>query len=139
MSVGSVAGSKRKDGYSLIQINRVKYLFHRLVFLYMTGEFPEEEVDHIDGEPSNNSWVNLRAASHSENLHNCRTRIKRKHNLPSNIYPMGKKFMVCFSNKYFGVWKTVEEALIVRDEIKIGLGFHPNHGVNNNGKAMWKL
>jgi len=67
---GSVAGHTRFDGYVLIRINKVMYLAHRLSFLYMAGDFPFKEVDHINGNPTDNSWANLRSVTRSENLHN---------------------------------------------------------------------
>jgi hypothetical protein len=68
--VGEVAGSYDKDGYIVIQIGGVKYKAHRLAYLYMTGEWPEEEIDHKDGDPANNVWSNLRDATRSDNCAN---------------------------------------------------------------------
>lgn len=36
----------------------------------MTGEWPEEDIDHVDRNRANNVWENLRAVSRSANLHN---------------------------------------------------------------------
>jgi hypothetical protein len=36
----------------------------------MTGNWPPEYVDHIDGNPSNNIWSNLRLVSAAENSYN---------------------------------------------------------------------
>lgn len=67
---GSVAGTVGRDGYSRIQYAGRQYLAHRLAFLYMTGEFPAESVDHINRDRSDNRWGNLRPASTVENLRN---------------------------------------------------------------------
>lgn len=74
---GSVAGGINNLGYVRISVDGKRYLAHRLAFLYMTGEWPSNEVDHRDGNPSNNAWANLRAASHAENMRNGKA---RKHN-----------------------------------------------------------
>lgn len=47
----------------VIQIDGIRYSAHRLAFLYVAGEFPEGVVRHIDGEPNNFKWDNLRESS----------------------------------------------------------------------------
>lgn len=65
--VGAIAGSVMAAGYIRVGIHGKLYLAHRLAFLYMTGEWPIEHVDHKDMCTSNNKWSNLRECSHSEN------------------------------------------------------------------------
>ena len=65
--IGRAAGSQRSDGYVIICICRRRHYAHRLAFLYQTGELPECLIDHVDGDPSNNQWRNLRPATHSQN------------------------------------------------------------------------
>ena len=64
------------NGYVRIRINEKQYLAHRLVFLMHHGHLPQE-IDHIDGNQSNNAIENLRPATHSQNLCN---RGKQKNN-----------------------------------------------------------
>jgi hypothetical protein len=71
-----VAGSRYSKDYSRIEINNKAYKAHRLAWLYMTGCWPENDIDHIDGDILNNSWSNLRPATKKQNAEN------RK--LPSN-------------------------------------------------------
>lgn len=74
MQPGSIAGRVGVHGYREIGFTDKRGLFqqfraHRLAFWLMTGEMPHE-VDHLDRDPDNNRWVNLRAATHSHNTHN---------------------------------------------------------------------
>ncbi|MBA1157754.1 HNH endonuclease signature motif containing protein [Microvirga mediterraneensis] len=70
-NINREAGYVRKGApYREIRVDQKLYLAHRLAWLYMTGEWPVETVDHIDGIPANNAWANLRAATFKENSRN---------------------------------------------------------------------
>ena len=70
--IGDIAGSLHHTGYIVIQINKKLYLAHRLAWLYMTGNFPVNTIDHIDGIniPNFNKWSNLRDITHQKNNFN---------------------------------------------------------------------
>ncbi len=70
--VGSQLGCKNSAGYDRIMIDGVSYLSHRLAWLYVTGEWPEAEIDHISGDQQDNRFANLRPASREENCRNTR-------------------------------------------------------------------
>ena len=67
---GAVAGCPSHHGYFIVGVNKRYYLLHRLVFLYHHGYLPENHVDHIDRDRSNNRIENLREVSHTCNLRN---------------------------------------------------------------------
>ena len=74
---GKVAGrtrrpKKSRTAYRDISINNSRYMAHRLAWLYMTGEWPSERLDHRDNDGLNNRWLNLREATNSENMANNR-------------------------------------------------------------------
>lgn len=68
--IGRVAGSKAPSGYIKLCVSGKIYSAHRLAWLYMTGNWPENEIDHVDNNPSNNVFSNLRAATKSQNAQN---------------------------------------------------------------------
>ena len=65
--VGSVAGHKHIFGYIIIRIDGVPYPAHRIAWLYMTGDFPKEDMDHINGIRHDNRFKNLREATRQQN------------------------------------------------------------------------
>ena len=69
--IGEPAGWVTTGGYRFIGIDGEKFGAHRLAMLYMTGAMPIE-TDHLDGDPMNNRFANLRAATHKENMQNMR-------------------------------------------------------------------
>jgi len=73
--VGTIAGSTRKDLYVMIRVLGADYLAHRLAWLYVYGYFPENFIDHIDRNPSNNTIVNLREVTQSCNIRNSKGRL----------------------------------------------------------------
>jgi hypothetical protein len=70
----SVAGYVRADGYRAISIDGHLYSAHRLAWLHATGEWPVDQIDHVDGERDNNRFGNLREATKSLNSINQRVR-----------------------------------------------------------------
>ena len=66
----TTAGSKKKNGYSVVQIRGQSFLVHRVIHRLRHGKWPPKCLDHLDGDPSNNSILNLRAVSGSENQQN---------------------------------------------------------------------
>ena len=72
INVGQEAGYLHKDGGVQISVLNKEYKAHRLAWLYMTGEWPEFEIDHINGNRSDNRWENLRDIKHAINLQNRR-------------------------------------------------------------------
>lgn len=88
---GDEAGTPRKsDGRIVIRIDGRTYLRYRLAWLWMTGQWPIREIDHVDGDPANDRISNLREASRGLNQQNIRRPIKTK---------KSSKYLGVFANK----------------------------------------
>lgn len=57
-------------GYLVFKSNRRQFYVHRVAWVLMTGQWPKENVDHINQIRSDNRWSNLREASYSQNAIN---------------------------------------------------------------------
>lgn len=115
--VGDPAGSVYPVGYVYLRFERKAYLAHRVAWLFMLGEWPTHEIDHIDGVRTNNSWANLREVTSRVNRENQR---KAKSNNRSTgllgAYPVGRRFKAVIEvhgrQIHLGMFATAEEAHI---------------------------
>jgi hypothetical protein len=67
---GQRAGNVNVYGYLIISVNGCRYAAHRLAWLWVHGEMPSLQIDHIDGVKLNNRPDNLRCANHVQNAGN---------------------------------------------------------------------
>lgn len=88
---GKALGWQDKNGYMMARVAGKRVLLHRLAFLYMTGDMPENEIDHINRDPSDNRWENLRCASHSQNGKNTGFRKNNTSGFKGVSFHKGKK------------------------------------------------
>jgi hypothetical protein len=77
-TISSIAGYKHRTGYIYIGVCSRYYAAHRLAWFYMTGEWPSRHIDHVNGDPSDNRWENLRLCTVSQNSQNRRRAIVNK-------------------------------------------------------------
>lgn len=69
---GQMAGNLHPDGYVNIKIDGVIYGAHRLAWLYQTGNWPIDQVDHRNGIRNANQFINLRNVPAVINMQNVR-------------------------------------------------------------------
>lgn len=110
--VGKEAGSKDR-GYVRIIIRRKHYYAHRLAWFYVTGAWPEQEIDHKIGK--SNAWGNLREASSSMNKENARAaRASNRGTGLLGAYPFCGRFKSCITVKkkqiHLGMFDSAEAA-----------------------------
>lgn len=123
--VGAIAGSNHPSGYRRLGIDGKQYLEHRLVWLYIHGEFPNGDkpfIDHIDGNPSNNRIENLRDCSAAENQRNTKKPLtnssgfKGVHVDAQGMYRAMILNPITGKNEYLGSYLTPEDASIVYEK-----------------------
>ena len=71
---GSEAGFIHPEGYRYVRVNGRHYRASRLIWLYVTGSWPQHQIDHINLNPGDDRWENLRDATQSQNKRNNRLR-----------------------------------------------------------------
>ena len=119
--------------YCRVEINRKQYYAHRIAWLLTYGSWPEDQIDHINGNGLDNRLENLRAVSKRENLRNQKipknntsgtlgvSFDKRRQNYHAKITINGK-------SRHLGYFKNKEEAIAAREAANIKYNFHENHG-----------
>jgi hypothetical protein len=90
------------DGYRYTKINGTSYLVHRLIWLWQTGSWPREEMDHVNRIRNDNRLANLREATPSENAFNSSPNKDKPSSLPRGIYPTSNgKFRAGIGSNFF--------------------------------------
>jgi hypothetical protein len=97
------------------------------------GSWPEDQIDHINGNGLDNRLENLRAVSNGENLRNQKI---PKNNTSGTIgvsfYKRHQKYQASIKingiRKHLGYFKNKEEAIAARAVANIKYNFHENHG-----------
>lgn len=129
-----LVGSTNSLGYPCFEYKDKSFYVHRFAFLFMTGSWPEQTVDHTDGNRANNAWSNLREASHVENQRNKGLGQRNKSGVKNVSWHAGAKkwrarMKIDGTYKHLGFFETLEEAeQVVRGLREIHHGEFTNHG-----------
>ncbi len=130
---GKPAFTADSCGYRIGAVFRITLKAHRVIWMIVHGEWPPEDVDHINGVRSDNRLANLRAVSRSVNLHNV---AKRSDNLSgvtgvhwhAKANKWAAEIKVDGAALYLGLFETVEAAAEARKRAEAAHGYHENHG-----------
>lgn len=129
---GTKAGHKRKDGRIVVSYNGMKLSAHRVAYCIHYGRWPSGEVDHINGDPSDNKISNLRDVDRQGNMRNVKRSAKNSSGRTGvRQYRNGKWHAYIYLNrkmKHLGFFDNVGDAVKARALAEKRLGFHPNHG-----------
>lgn len=91
IAAGKRLGRVDERGYRRLMLDQCQIYEHRLAWFYMTGEWPESEIDHIDHNKSNNKWANLRLATTSQNHANGRAFLQNPNRLKGTTYKQAER------------------------------------------------
>lgn len=110
----AIKGSSTCGGYKSFCVDGRHYQAHRLAWLYVHGAWPEQFIDHINGDRTDNRIANLRVVTRAENAQNRRTASKHSKTRLLGVTPNWNKFMsrICVGgvDHYLGLFDTAEEA-----------------------------
>ena len=111
---GAVAGATNAAGYRQIAIDGRVHYEHRLAVLYMTGEWPPHQVDHVNTAKSDNRWANLRCCTRSQNKANTRTPKTNRSGFKGVSWHRGaQKWRAELSGRFLGYHARLEDAAAV--------------------------
>lgn len=133
---GKLAGHicfKNTKQYRIIGVNGRIDRAHRLAWLYMTGSWPTDEIDHINGDGTDNRWVNLRQVDRQENCRNMRIHNHNTSGVAGVSWRHQRSswrayIMIDNKQKNLGHFTDFFEAVCARKSAENRLGFHSNHG-----------
>lgn len=120
------------SGYKCGRIDRKTYLAHRVIWMLVHGEWPEHEIDHINGDKTDNRLVNLRCVDRATNGKN----LKRKSNNTSGTTGVNwdkwtEQWKACIyvngKNINLGRFASFDDAVTARKRAETEYCFHRNH------------
>ena len=115
---GSIAGCIGTAGYWRVIVDGHYYYSHRLIWVMQTGSEPVDQIDHIDGDKTNNRWVNLRAADNGKNRWNTKLAKNNRSGVKGVHHEHGRAWLAHIGvgrrQIRIGRFKTFEEAVTAR-------------------------
>ena len=120
-------------GYLVGPINGNMAAAHRVAYAIMIGLWPIDNIDHINGNRTDNRWENIRAASNSENVKNSSRRSDNSSGFGGvDWHPQTKKWRARISVNncriHVGMFECKDEAIAARKRANIEYGFTDRHG-----------
>lgn len=125
--------SVNADGYRQGKILYAAYHAHRIAWLHYYGSWPNDQIDHIDGDRANNRISNLRAVSQAENNRNMKRFCTNTSGLVGVCWDESRgkwmaRITVGSKYKHLGRFDDFNDAAKARKAAEIKYGFHENHG-----------
>jgi hypothetical protein len=115
---GKIAGSIDTHGARQVEINAETHLVHRVIWKWMTGEDPPDEVDHKNRTNNDNRWNNLRIANRIQQGWNKAARkdsVSGRRGVQFRNGRWGVRVRIDGKVRRLGNYDTLEEAAAVHD------------------------
>lgn len=125
---GKPSGTINNCGYIAISLNRKKLLGHRLAWAIFYGENPKSEIDHINGNRSDNRIINLRVVTRRQNHRNMLPKIKGK--VPGLRFRNGKWTAQARNESgqvHIGTFASMESAVSALKDFRDATGYTKRH------------
>ena len=121
IAIGTTSRGIYDREYVAIGIQKRVYRAHRLAWLYVYGEWPDRQVDHINTDSLDNRIVNLRLATTAENSRNRGRRVDNTSGIKGVSWAKrSRKWLAHLGHNgkllHLGLFDTIEEAKAVREE-----------------------
>ena len=132
LSTGNTLRTTNSHGYFVVEVDKVLYYAHRIAWMYIYGEFPYLDIDHINGDKVDNRIVNLREACDRTNGRNKKQQSNNKTGVTGVSYEKkSNTWRVNISTndkRIYVTCYTLLDAVCVRKNLEREHGYHKNHG-----------
>ena len=113
--IGKQVGSDSGRGYLRTQVDGSPFMVHRIVWKMVTGSDPEDMIDHINGNTSDNRFENLRVVDNSTNQLNQHTEPRSNSGIRGVRWRDKSQSWECkFRRRYIGNFKSLLDAVACR-------------------------
>jgi hypothetical protein len=128
-----VGCSNGPNQYLVVTIADQKHYVHRIAFALAAGEWPPGDVDHINGNRTDNRAANLRSVDRAGNMKNAKRSSANSSGCTGVVWDSRRKTWVAqikvnYQNHFLGSFSELADATAARKAGEVHFGFHKNHG-----------
>lgn len=133
IKAGSKAGSATRDRYMSVLVDGRRHYAHRIAWALHYGRWPKGQIDHINGDRSDNRLINLRDVTPTENARNrAASKLASPHGSGIKFHPRTGLWRASIGDGgrcvELGAFKELRTAKAARRAAEMRLGYHQNHG-----------
>lgn len=108
--LNKAVGKLNDQGYNVLMFNYRNYRVSRIAWLLSYGQWPSQNIDHINRIRSDDRLINLRDVSQSENILNCSTHWDSETGVKGVSRRLSGSYYVRKQGKLIGTYATIEAA-----------------------------